>query len=113
MKSMSHHENWHYAIGITVDKIKDKLNLPSLTLRICFADFYTISYATPLRKQLTRTDGMARVARAYMRIWKKYIVENDIAIIERRLEKKMYLGGGGLNMTVNSWGYMSLRRVSG
>ena len=23
-----------------------------------------------------------------MRIWKKYIVENDIAVIERRLEKK-------------------------
>ena len=107
----------------TVNNSKDKLDLPNLTLRVYFADFYTISYTTPLRRQLTRTEGIDKVVKAYMRmihpfkvfkenglqnfflhaawpwswtregrntrIWKNYIVENDISVIERRLEKNV------------------------
>lgn len=39
-----------------INNMKEKLDLPNLTLYICFADFYTITYTTPLRRQLTRAD---------------------------------------------------------
>lgn len=127
----------------TIDNIKDKLDPPNLTLRVYFADFYTITYTTPLHRQLTRAEGIAKVVKAYMRmirpfkvfkenglqifflhaawpwswtlegintrIQKNYIVENDISIIERRLEKNVmgkdydseHLGKHGLEK--NQW----------
>ena len=55
-------EDWGHTIENT------KLYLPNLTLRIYFADFYTASHATPLRKNITRQEGIKRVVSAYMRI---------------------------------------------
>ena len=57
-------EDWGHTIENT------KLDFPNLTLRIYFADFYTASYATPFRKNLTRQEGIERVVSAYMRIIK-------------------------------------------
>lgn len=107
----------------TIDNIMKKLDLPNLTLRIYFADFYDASYASPFRKKITRKEGMTKVAGAYMRIvrplerlkahglsqlfvhaawpwswtregrntriWKRHIVENDVSVIERRLERRV------------------------
>lgn len=55
-------EDWDHTIENT------KLDLPNLTLRIYFADFYTASHATPLRKNITRQEGIKRVVSAYLRI---------------------------------------------
>ena len=52
----------------TIDDIKDKLDLPNLTLRVYFADFYDASYATQLWKKITRKEGITRVACVYARI---------------------------------------------
>ena len=51
----------------TMEHLQDKLNLPSLTLRVYFADFYSTCHATLFRKQLGRKEGTAKVGRAYMR----------------------------------------------
>lgn len=58
----------------TIDNMKDKLDLPNLTLRVYFADFYTITYTTPLRRQLTRAEGIAKVVKAYMRMIRPFKV---------------------------------------
>ena len=56
-------QNWEH----TVEHLRDKLNLPSLTLRVYYADFYGPCHATPFRRQLHRKEGW-RVGGAYMRI---------------------------------------------
>lgn len=106
-----------------LDDMKNKLDIPNLTLRIYFAVFYTATYATPFRKHITHKEGLTRVVSAYMRIirpleewkanglhqlfmhaawpwswtrerrntrvWKKHIVQNDVSVIERRLERRV------------------------
>lgn len=57
-------QNWDNLL----DGVKNKLDIPNLTLRIYFADFYTATYAAPFRKQITRKEGLTRVVSAYMRI---------------------------------------------
>lgn len=52
----------------TIDNIMTKLVHPSLKLRINFADFYTSYHASPLRKNITRQEGITKVVTAYMRI---------------------------------------------
>lgn len=57
-------QDWEH----TIDYFKDKLNLPNLTLRIYFADFYGSCHAPVSRKKLGREEGTSKVLGAYMRI---------------------------------------------
>lgn len=43
-----------------MDYLKDKLDLPNLTLRVYFADFYSSCYATPFRKNSAAKKEQAR-----------------------------------------------------
>lgn len=52
----------------TIDTIMTKLDHPNLKLRIYFADFYTASHASSLRKNITREEGITKVVTAYIRI---------------------------------------------
>lgn len=55
-------ENWCHTIEDT------NLNFPDMTLRVYIADFYTASHATPLRKNMSRQEGIKKVVSTYMQI---------------------------------------------